>query len=524
MSGNPTPDEELVRRRPLRAAMAALGCLLVCVAMGAGYSYWDFHRERIEYYRNFEKRWGVPVGVGGLRAEQVKHRRYTLKFHRRAGRVERVDVVNGHGQLTARHPVGTYFGSRDDAAEATRECSYIYRYDKQGQLTEERAQDRSGRIVFKFIYTSQDSAHFTDARGSTFAVPGSEASFVRFTLSDRGLEKEIRFYDVNGKTRRPDRDGTYGKRQELDNHGWPVRLTFLGPQDKPVLSRDGISGLTAKYDDHGNLIEQAYFGESGQPTPNKYRCAKLTVRYDDFGNATEQAYFDESGRPTRCSEGYAKLTIEYDDHGNWIEQAYFDESGQPTRHPDGNHKFTAKYDDRGNRIEMAYFDESDRPARHPDGNYKFTAKYDDRGRQIEGSFFDESGKLVRNKNGYARVVNTYDDRGNCTDSAYFDHEGEPVRCRTIIREIIPGGQAERIGLKAGDIVMTYDKKDVINMWRFIDAKRGERPAEKPEKELIILRDGKRLTFLVAPGPLQTSFEDRVVPETELKPHQDEKKQ
>ncbi len=449
------------RRRPLPAAMATLGCLLVSLVLGAGFAYWDFHRERIEYYRDFEKRWGIPVGIGRLTAEQAHHRQYTLQFHRRAGRVERVDVVNGHGQLTTRHPVDTYIGSRDDATQAKRECSYIYRFDEKGQLTEERALDRSGGIVFKFIYTSEDSAHFTDARGSTFAVPGSEASFVRFELSDRGLAKEIKFYDINGNARRPNRDGIYGKHQEFDAHGWWVRMTFLGPHDQPVLSRDGFAGLTAKYDDAGNLIEQAYLNESGQPVRSKYGYAKLTILYDDWGNRIETAYLDDAGEATRNKDGYAKITARYDDRGHLVEEKYFDGAGQPTltkggyakvtaqydecgnaiefayfdkfgrpaRHKDGYAKSTARYNERGQADQTAYFDESGRPTRHKDGHAKFTARYNERGQADEAAYFDESGRPTRHKNGYAKLTAKYDDRGNRIEEAHFDEAGKPLQIK-----------------------------------------------------------------------------------------------
>jgi hypothetical protein len=477
------------RRRPLRAAMVALGCVLLSLTLGAGYAYWDFHRERIEYYQDSVKRWGVPAGIGGLSTEEARHREYTMRFHRRAGRLERVDIVNGYGQLTPRHPIGTYLGSRDDVTDAKRECSYVYRYDEQGLLTEERALDRSGGIVFKFIYTSEDSAHFTDARGSTFSVPGSEASFVRFDRCNRGLEKVIRFYDINGISRRPNRNGIYGMRQEFDTHGWPVRITFLGPQDQPALNKDGYAGLTTKYDDLGNRIEQAYFGESGQPV--------------------------------RLKDGYAKFTAKYGDLGNQIEEAYFDELGQPVRLKDGYARFIARYDDRGNRIDQAYFDGSGMPVEIEDGYAKITTKYDDRGYVIGHAYFDVSGKPTRHKDGYAKVTFQFDPGGNLTDASFFDPEGKPVRCRAIISAIIPGGQGERIGLEAGDILLDYDKKEILNSIRFIAARRGERPDEKP-KELIVLSNGKPLKVLVAPGLLGVRLEDHVIPETELQPHLREK--
>jgi hypothetical protein len=67
---------------------------------------------KVAYYANVSKRWGVMQGVGKVTAEQAKHRQVTYKFYSRAGRVEKVQAINGNGILTAEHGVTAYLEVR----------------------------------------------------------------------------------------------------------------------------------------------------------------------------------------------------------------------------------------------------------------------------------------------------------------------------------------------------------------------------------------------------------------------------
>jgi hypothetical protein len=64
--------------------------------------------------------------------------------------------------------------------------------------------------------------------------------------------------------------------------------------------------------------------------------------------------------------------------------------------------------------------------------------------------------------------------------------------------------------------------DVFISYGSEDSRRGERNGEKP-KDLVIHRSGELRTVQVAPGMLQTKVEDRVIPETESRPHLSEKR-
>jgi hypothetical protein len=140
-----------------------------------------------------------------------------------------------------------------------------------------------------------------------------------------------------------------------------------------------------------------------------------------------------------------------------------------------------------------------------------TWTYDERGNIIDEAFFNEAGKPVACKDGYARSKSRYDEYGTKIDISYYDPAGKPLRARVKITAVFPRTQAARLGLRPGDIVVSYRGVEVKNQYRFIADRRTERPGDSP-KELRILRGDKMLTGRVAPGPLGAQLQDEIIPE------------
>jgi tetratricopeptide (TPR) repeat protein len=76
-----------------------------------------------------------------------------------------------------------------------------------------------------------------------------------------------------------------------------------------------------------------------------------------------------------------------------------------------------------------------------------------------------------------------------------------------ITEVVKGGQAESLGLRTGDLFVSYDGQAITSMEQLIhltDESKGE------AIPLEVLRDGKRLTFSAKPGKLAAIIENRPV--------------
>ncbi len=500
-----------VRRRPA-AALAGLVALLLVAGAAGGYLLWqDWAEQRqqiedrrraeeearavkVEYYTSFQRRWGLPVGIGPVSPDQARRMNVVCKFSVRGGQVERVDLVNGLGRLTGTYPGGwTHIPVADSTPSAKRECSFRYRRDAQGQITEERAYDQAGRLVWQLHFTSQTTAHYQDPQGFPSPRTGSGAAYVRYVWSPNGLAREWWYLDREGRPK-PNLHGRYGQRREYDERGLLCKVTFVNLQGEPTLDEFGTAGSVqkrdatgrvlarsyfgrdgrpvldkkhgyhqsrAQYDAVGNLIGRAYFDTAGRPVLYQGNFHRWAARFDDHGNETEVAFFGTDDRPLLVKAGFHKRTMGYDERGRCVAEAYFGTDGRPmpckSGYPrwkgtfdkagnltegaffglddrpvlsrNGSHRWRAQFDGRGNQTEVAYFGIDDRPVMDVAGYHRRTHRYDDRDRLIETAYFGTDGRPVALKDGYHRRTMRYDDQGNEVGRAYFGTDGAPVRVK-----------------------------------------------------------------------------------------------
>ena len=94
---------------------------------------------------------------------------------------------------------------------------------------------------------------------------------------------------------------------------------------------------------------------------------------------------------------------------------------------------------------------------------------------------------------------TYNERGNATSRSYFDQRGRRLRPVAVqVREVMPKGKAEALGLHARDVIVRYGGQHYTEVAKLISAIKA--PGEKP-RELVVRRDGKEISYQVTPGLL-----------------------
>lgn len=470
-------DRQRRRARRSRVVSGALGVLLLYGGARV-WLYWDSHiRLHTRHFNAFGKVNGIPVGVGRLSDEQVKHRSVSFRFiyrgrpepvsipllyHGRAGVLLKVQAVNSRGALTTRHGVGTYLKYASEDANANRECQWEFIRNSDNIVVNEMGLDRDNKLVWAFVYSPATEkqnmrlAQFVGPNGLPQAQRKSSAEYVEFTYDDRGNEIKVRYLDHFGRPQ-PGPDGAYGEeRQFARGSGLPTRRKSLDSRGQPMVDHAGNAGLNIEYDSLGNSILLSAFDASTNNTTVNDGWHTLSIRCDPSGNWLERQYFGLDGKPVMTKHGYARETTTYDEHGNAIEWACFDTSNQPTLDDaEAKHKATEAYDERGNRtnwvcygtdgkpafaniscariswryddqdnvIETAYFDTNDRPVITRGGYARTTMRYDEQGHKVEQSYFDISGKLISNSDGYARVTMRYDKQGNRIEESYFDDSG-----------------------------------------------------------------------------------------------------
>jgi hypothetical protein len=473
------------RRRPAAVALGAAAVLLL------GAAAWIWQREadqrrrdearrlaeaaattaRIELYANTVRRRGVLEGVGRLEEAQARRRYLTYKVYRRQGRVEKVEIVTGLGELSGkeiqshlaiRHGRSAYIEDlRQPGGDP--ECRYEYKYNDRGQVAEEIASDAQGRILWVFHYTAHgettSTGHFTDERGFPRPRAASGAAYVAISRTSEGWDRRIRYLDRRGRPA-PIQDGSYGLRQEHDARGLPILQTLLDARGRPVQGRDGFAAVRQAFDDLGQLREWAYLGADGRPAMNADGVAMIRQTFDEHGNVLEQACFGRDGRPTLHRHGYARVTKTYDRRGNntswtlygldgrltlhrrWkyaqsrfsvnergltVEQVYYGLDGRPTVTGPGITRFINTYDELGNQTGYASFGLDGKPVLDNRwGVAKTVYGLDKRGNRIREEYFGVDGRPIRSHGGFARVTRVFDDRDREIEWAFFDVDGRPI--------------------------------------------------------------------------------------------------
>jgi tRNA A-37 threonylcarbamoyl transferase component Bud32 len=466
------------RRRPAATAAGAAALLLLAAAV------WLWQQEtesrpaneaatqdRIEFYAGAARRWGVLEGVGRLDESQARRRYLSHKVYWHSGRVEKVEIVTGRGELSGteihshlaiRHGRSAYIEDiREPAAEP--ECRYEYRYNDRGQVTEEIASNALGRVLWVFHYTAHgdttSTGQFTDERGFPRPRAASGAAYVAITRTPEGWDRQMRYLDRGGRPA-PIQDGSYGLRQEHDARGLPILQTLLDAEGRPFQGRGGFAAVRQEFDDLGRLRQWAYLDVAGRPALNAAGIAGVRQTFDEHGNVLEQACFGQDGRPALHRDGYARVAKTYDEHGNntswtlydvdgrltlhrrWqyaqskfsvnergltVEQVYYGTDGRPTVTGPGITKFINTYDEQGNQTSYASFGLDGQPVLDNRwGVAKTVYGLDAKGNRIREEYFGVDGRPICSKGGFARVTHVFDDQGREIEWAFFDVNGRPI--------------------------------------------------------------------------------------------------
>jgi hypothetical protein len=253
-----------------------------------------------------------------------------------------------------------------------------------------------------------------------------------------------------------------------------VEWACLGIDGRPCLHKDGYHKVARQYDERGNVRERAYFGLDGKPALYKNLFARLTSRHDALGRLQEETRFGLDGQPT-VAYSYA---------------------------PDGR------------RLRTTQFQRLRRPepgARPGQSVTRAVRILDNQMRIRETIFTDDSGRPVLTRDGYARFTESYDSKGQPAGRTYFDLAGKPVSTRVVAESVMPGSQAERLGLQVGDILLRYDGQPVTQANLFIRICQAESKTG-PARPLVVRRKDQTITVQVSPGQLEgVTLNDAVAP-------------
>jgi hypothetical protein len=282
-------------------------------------------------------------------------------------------------------------------------------------------------------------------------------------------------------------------RLAYDERGNKVRVSIFAADGKPCLSGDGYAGFKIAYDERGNQAGQFYFGIDGKPCADRGGIAGWTNLYDERGNKTAVSVFGVDGKPFAIKDGYAGIAYAYDERGRTTSEAYLGVDGRPCLNNDGYAEVKFSYDGRGNTIEQAFFGLRGAPASAlSQGYHRIRKQFDPAGRLVDEAYVDRRGKPLTRAEVMANVAQAAGRAGS----------GGPKTLR--IADVLPGGEADARGVRAGDIILRYAGRPMTSTQALVVEliKPGTQL-----RELVLLRKGREITLRVAPGPLKIAIDE-----------------
>ena len=266
----------------------------------------------------------------------------------------------------------------------------------------------STSAVFLLFSFSQLSSRFLRAAFALSQLPLTFLSAsVSLALRDRLLQ--LRFFDFFFALTVNSLFSFHSQHSQtiFDARGLAVKVSNLGADGQPAVSKDGIATATSTYDALGNVTQIAFFGRDGQALLSRLGVAGMKVAYDPSGNLQEIAFMGTDGQlVTTRHIGAAGRIIRYDARGNIVESTFFDLHRQPVTGRLRNRSSFAKqrleWDERGGALET-YFGPDGKPIVTNGRVVTTRSVWDTRGYQVETAFFDEHKRPIRNVDGCAKL-------------------------------------------------------------------------------------------------------------------------
>lgn len=428
------------KRRDAKKLLWIVAASVAAVLVAAGLFYWDYHRTKIYYYKDYAEFWGVPQGIGSLSGKEMQHREQTYRFEYAKRKLQRMSLVNSSGKV---------IDHTDSEHIHNRFADTYYFYADNGNIDYKKIYDPYGKLLYKMDYEDnlkkvvfkQDDEFSTEMNlylnttdmhsgRSIFDSNRSRISSYKLTFDEQGRLVK-REYAGFQNAQVADEDLINGQRYEYDAKGRVIEEQFLGIDGNIRSNRIGLAIKTYAYDENDNWTQVAYLSADRQPSHDGENCPVVAISYDKYGNRLKEVYQTPEGKPClRKGSAVAGFSYVYDDRGNRTRIVCLGTDGQPAYN--AYHWVTTAfaYDENGFCIEQAYYDENDNPvASVQDGESVGRVKYKNNpaGLRLEETYYDISGEPVEITSGIFRTAYEYDSIGNLLSLAYYDVQQQPVK-------------------------------------------------------------------------------------------------
>ncbi len=300
----------------------------------------------------------------------------------------------------------------------------------------------------------------------------SAAGIVEFLRYSEGIKKgldfAINFYDLEGKTPKPDDQGIYGQRLEYNESKLPARIVFVGKDGKPKRAKGtNFSTTVLTYNKLGQQTVIEMMDESLKSIlSGSIENDEVITEYDKAGNIKQQiAKVKAPGIPTETKMIFQKGVMR--------------ESVTTI--------FTAN-----KSVIRSFFDSRMQIGVTDEGISMINAAYNTDNQSPQVTIMRLS-KKPQNKN-----VEKVSKSGIKVPSV------EKIPC-VVIDVVISESVAANVGMKPGDLVIRYGGKDTPNADTLVQFTEDTNWPE--EIEVIVVREIDIMTFRVPPGRLGVHVSD-----------------
>jgi len=299
---------------------------------------------------------------------------------------------------------------------------------------------------------------------------------------------ELRYYDPQERPVKV--NGCELMRGEIGPRNKLLSITCLDAEGRVAVSAAGFATARMKYDEQGHQLEAAYFDQSDRPVLYQGKYAVIRNKVDEGGHEVERAYLGTDGKLHQLPDGYAIERMVYDSQGRLGQKTLYGDDAQLVGR--------IAYDPVGHETEHAYF-KSGRLQMTSWGYAVLRAAYDDAGAPLVNTFFNEREQLI------ARCPPSHE-RGEFVPShGCISADSRPVVTRPIVVKVDPQSKAERIGLQAGDLIESYDGREVFRPAELIQL---VRESGAGSHKLTLRRGDRKLEFTIEQGRLGIGIDTR----------------
>ncbi|MEO6741854.1 MAG: AAA-like domain-containing protein [Chthoniobacteraceae bacterium] len=434
-----------------------------------------------------------------------------------------------------------------------------YQYDAAGRLIHLAYLDASG-LPFRVSdgYTDFYVEYDTEGRARTKRWTGFPptvpfvVNITRYNVAGDVTNDD--YFDANGKpTGGP--SGWASMRSEFDTQGRASRMVWLDASGKQARGTALFSEMRYTY---GTVGKEKETISSGYDPAKSY--AQRRQRTNVRGTLVEDQFLDSNGKPAKGPDGYSLRQTEDDEKGRTLRIRCFDTAGQPAADRDGyneqkfvwsgvgeEHEITLTnadpsrpfataifhYDSANDLIAVRYLAADGAAGNDGDGSSFVRMEKDGKGRIVRTRWLAADGSPARSKVGFnervvtydkggrrthdvatgfaessgiAKLVREYNEKNEIARSFYLDAQDKPVQMRIFVDKVMPDGEAARVGLKVGDLLLTYEGHAVPDLKTL----REQIGAPGPNRRTLrVWREGKVVPLSVAPGLLGIQLDEHV---------------